>query len=449
MTIDDRLSEKYSGKVLMYTEYPPKRTWSRDFGRDGYARAWRGFFERTPEAPLMLYVHMPYCLTQCLFCTCIVEITRNYADIQRYLAVLEREVGLLARLFDELGARPNFREVHLGGGSLSSIRAKEFEELLASLGRIVDFGTLSEFSIEIDPRHVKKDEVRHYAAKGINRISFGIQDFELEVQRAVNRVQPAYLTERLLEPDIRRLFPHGVNFDIICGLPRQTAASMRKTMQKVVEMGPDRVCLNYMDMAPQWNPHQLLMPQEAIPRHRERREIFLAALDVLRAGGYVRAGFDHFAKSGDSVAKAQESGKMIWNTLGVTPGACVDVAGIGMSSISRVGECYAQNFYELERYAAAVAAGALPVFRGALLSFDDAVRREVINAIRNYFRIGFADFAARFGADFREYFGGEMPRLRELAEDGLLAFDAAGISVTEAGRQFANHAAKVFDAYSS
>ncbi len=446
IAIDEQLSAKYGGKVLMYTEYPPKGVWSTEFGDAGYRQAWRDFFRNTPDAPTMLYLHMPYCLTQCLFCTCVVEISRDYADIQKYLATLAKEIGLLAKLFDDLGARPNIREVHLGGGSPALIRKPEFEALMAQLGVFIDFGNLSEFSIEIDPRHSKEDDLRYYAAKGINRISFGVQEFDLRSQQAVNRVQPAFLTERLLKPEIRGLFPHGVNFDIICGLPHQTVASIRDTMQKLVAMSPERVCLNYLDMAPHYNPHQLLMPQDTLPDHRRKREIFAEAKQVLEAGGYVQTAFDHFAKPDDSVAKAQETGKMIWNTLGVTPGDCVDVIGIGNSSMSHIGDdCYTQNFYAVGDWAAALDRGAMPVFRGMRLSPDDRIRRDVINSIRNYFRIDFGDFRERFGLDFRDYFRNEIARLYELANDGLVVISDSAITVAELGQQFANHAAKVFD----
>lgn len=448
MKIDEQLSAKYGEKVFMYTEYPPKGVWSREFGNGGYTHAWRDFFEGNPQAPVMLYLHMPYCLTQCLFCTCIVEISKDYADIKNYLAVLAKEIGLLAKLFDGLGFRPNVREVHLGGGSPTLIRVPEFEALMAQLGTILDFGNLSEFSIEIDPRHSKENDLRYYASKGINRISFGVQEFDRETQKAVNRIQPAYLTERLLKPEIRRLFAHGVNFDIICGLPHQTTASIRNTMEQLVAMSPDRVCLNYLDMAPHYNPHQLLMPQEAIPNHRQRRENFIEARDVLVAGGYVQTSFDHFAKPDDSVVRAEKEGKMIWNTLGPTPGDCVDVLGIGVSSISHIGDgCYTQNFYDIVSYSAALEAGRMPVFRGVRLSPDDKIRRDVINRIRNYFRIGFSDFRSQFGLDFREYFENEIAGLKELADDGLVAITDSEIAVTELGRQFANHAAKAFDAY--
>jgi len=307
--MDEKLVRKYNYKAFMYTEYPHKKYWSQNFNGENFKAVLKSFFSSGQDVPVLLYVHMPYCHKQCYFCTCRVEISLDYEDVKNYLKVLCREIELFSEFFDKNAITPNFKEIHLGGGSPTYIYPKEFEELLGKLRSIADLKNLDEFSIEIDPRRVKKDRLEYYYEKGINRISFGVQDFDLEVQKAVNRVQPAKLTESLLTPEIRALFKNGINFDIICGLPRQTRESMRKTMQKVVELSPDRICINYLDFAPQFNQHQLLMPLSEIPDGYERKLLFLEALEVLSSSGYIRTGYDHFAKPTDDVAKAMEKKK--------------------------------------------------------------------------------------------------------------------------------------------
>lgn len=446
--IDGNLIRKYGYNAFMYIEYPHKRYWSEEFNDPDFRIALEELFAGDKNVPLLLYVHMPYCQKQCYFCTCHVEITKDYEMVKNYLNVLYREIDLFLSFFDQRSIRPNFREIHLGGGSPTYIYEEEFNELIEKLGSLVDISGLNEFSIEIDPRRVKRDRLKYYHEKGINRISFGVQDFDLDVQRAVNRVQPAKLTENLLTGEIRKCFKHGINFDIICGLPRQTRETMRRTMQKVVEMSPDRICLNYLDYAPKFAPHQLLMPKAEIPDVYERKVLFLEALEILLGNGYVRTGYDHFAKPTDDVARAMENRTMQWNSLGYTPGRCVDMIGIGVHSYSRVGpDYYSQNVYELESYEAAVARGEFPIYRGHKLNRDDVIRRDIIQQLRSYFRIRYQDVEKKYGIRFREYFKKEETVLEEFARDGIVELSDGGITITELGRQFANLACRSFDKY--
>lgn len=449
-SMDEYLVQKYGHRADMYIEYPHKRNWSREFGEIGLKDGLSSLFS-VPETPALLYVHMPYCQKQCWFCTCHVEISNDYEDVKKYLQYLYKEIDLYRKFFGSRGVTPNFKEIHLGGGSPTFMKEPEFEEMVARLGTIADIQYLDEFAIEIDPRRVKQPMLEYYHHKGINRISIGVQDFDLQVQKAVNRVQPAVLTERLLTPETRALFPNGINFDIICGLPYQTPDSMRKTMETVVRLSPDRVCLNYLDYSEgsiRYYPHQLLMPQEAIPGGYSRKLLFLEALKVLEEGGYIRTGYDHFAKPTDGVACAMREGKMIWNSLGVTPGRCVDIVGIGVHSYSRLGEhYYAQSVYELPEYFTALEAGKFPVFRGYVLSEDDRIRRSVIHALRSYFFVRFSDIEGRYGINFGKYFARELESLAEFIQNGVVKRNEQKVVITELGHQFANLVCKKFDQY--
>lgn len=448
--VDRELVERYDTPAFMYVEYPHKSFWTQEFGQDDLKEGLRDLFVRRQD-PVLLYVHMPYCQKQCLFCTCHVLITSEYERVRAYMEILYREIELYRCLFTAWGIQPNFKEIHLGGGSPTFINEEDFQEMVDHLGSIVDLKNLDEFSIEIDPRRVKKERMFFYHRMGINRISFGIQDFDPKVQKAVDRLQPAFLTERLLTPEVRALFPNGVNFDIICGLPHQTDDSIRATMETVATLAPDRVCLNYLDYSPQtvrFAPHQLQMPGDIIPQGYARKQLFISAREVLERHGYLRTGYDHFAKPTDDVGKAMKAGKMIWNSLGVTPGRCVDILGIGVHSYSRLGpRYYAQSTYDLGEYERKVANGQFPVFRGHALSEDDVVRREVIHALRNYFSVMIGDIEQQFGIDFVAYFHEEITSLSGFVRDKLVEITPSSINITELGQQFANLVCAAFDPY--
>src|SRR3989344_5896418 len=294
--------------AFMYTEYPHKSFWSTSLKDKDYRSALLGLLTREPKTPLLLYIHILYCTQLCWFCTChLGEITKNYGKREKYLDLLYSEIKLMRDFFDEHSLSPNFTEIHLGGGSPTDLTISDFDKLMENLGTIVDVKNLAEFSLEIDPRHTTKKMLSYYHSKGINRISMGIQDFDPQVQKAINRVQPVKLVEDLMDSGVSELFPNGINFDIICGLPHQTIETIKRTADQCVRLSPDR-----------------------LPDYYERKELFAKALETLTAGGYVRTGYDHFAKPTDSVAKALAEGKMHWNALGVTAGRYDSVIGVGV-----------------------------------------------------------------------------------------------------------------------
>lgn len=448
-----RLAEKYSTTGFMYTEYPHQSFWSTEFGHEGFTRALTDLFSKDKNTPLLLYVHIPYCEQLCWFCTCHVSITREYEKVRSYLKFLFREIDLLREFFAQNRITPNFREIHLGGGSPTFVSQEDFDQLIEKLGTIADLAKLDELSLEIDPRKVDRDGMKYYHSKGINRISFGVQDFDREVQKAINRPQPAELIENLITPDIRNRFVNGVNFDLICGLPNQTPETIRRTCEKVAEMSPDRVCLNYLHYSPQFAPHQKLMfdgrsgRPDRLPDFYERKMIFLEALKALTARGYVRTGYDHFAKPTDAVAQAMQEKKMQWNSLGVTAGRYTDVIGIGVHSRNTLGDCYSQNFYELSDYEAALTRGQFPVYRGHQLDRDDVIRREVIHTIRNFFSLDFRQIEKKYDIVFEEYFKEELALLEEFVKDGIVERSDRSLTVTELGHQFANLVCRDFDKY--
>jgi len=411
------ITKKYGTTGFMYTEYPHKRFWGT--GQNPHMLS---------SNSAMLYVHIPYCPKLCYFCTCHMSITNDYSKIEHYMEYLYKELALVPLL------EPKIKEIHLGGGSPTMLNMDDFTKLVDWLGNIANMKELDEFAIEIDPRTVDENMMYFYADKGINRISFGVQDFDPAVQEAINRPQPAHLIEQLLTPDIRERFANGVNFDIICGLPKQTPETMRATCHEVVRLSPDRICLNYLHYSPEMAKHQKLMGK--LPNFEERKILFQEALKILTDGMYYRTGYDHFAKSTDANAIATESGKVAWNSLGTTPGRIQDTIGVGVSSISTIGNRYYQNYYELADYERALDEGKFPTYRGHVLTKDDIRRRDIIQNLRNYFIADMED---------EEYFKEELIELGAMEVDGLVTLSDTRIVIREP--EYANLVCRVFDKY--
>ena len=268
------------------------------------------------------------------------------------------------------------------------------------------------------------------------------------MQKAVDRVQPAYLTERLLTPEVREMFPNGVNFDILCGLPHQTRETFRSTMEEVTRMAPDRVCVNYMHLSPKFNEHQLKMPLDTIPDTFVKKEMFLEAAEMLTAAGYVRTGYDHFAKADDAVAVAMEKEEMQWNRLGVTSGRYTSTIGLGVSSTGTLGsDLYYQNVYDIPDYAAAINDGRFPISVTYNLDEEDKIRRDIIQSLRSYFYVDKKSVEAKVGTPFDTYFAEEIAGLEDYIENGLVVMGEDRIDITDLGHQFANLVASTFDTH--
>ena len=342
-----------------YTSYPSLNHWTEDFGHKEYAEALKNH-----DGALSLYVHIPFCKKLCHYCICNVVISNDRAKIQFFLDHLLKEADNLKAFAGEL----NIKEIHLGGGTPSHLDRDQFTQLCDKLNTLSDLKGLDEFAMEIDPRTVTVDDLRHYASHGVNRISFGVQDFDLKVQEAINRVQPPEMIENLLK--VRHLFK-GVNFDLLYGLPHQTMKTFGDTLDRTIQMRPERVTLLKYCHAPEVRKHMKLINITDLPAKQDLQPMFEMAIDKLCKAGYVWVGMDHFALPSDSLAMAHNNGTVERTFNGFKAGPTKYMIGLGPTSTSYLYKHYAQAHYDLNKYYDAVNRGEFPILRGVELTQSD------------------------------------------------------------------------------
>ena len=422
-----------------YTSYPTADRFTPAFGAGEFAAAVR------PGKPLSLYVHIPFCESLCYYCACNKIITHDRAKAATYLGYLLREIDLQASLFAD-GAL--VEQLHFGGGTPTYLGDAQMGDLLGHLRGRYTFAAddAGEFSIEIDPRTVDARRIRTLRRQGFNRLSLGVQDFDEDVQRAVNRIQPEALTRDAIAAAREAGF-RSISIDLIYGLPLQDMATMAATLDKVVAAAPDRISVyNYAHM-PQLFKSQKLIRDEDLPDGATKLAMLGLCIERLGAAGYVYIGMDHFARPDDELARAQRDGTLHRNFQGYSTHADIDMVACGVSAISAVNGTYAQNEKSLERYYARIGRGELPVARGLALCSDDLLRRDVIQKLMCDFALDLRDLAARRDVDVAERFAPELARLAELAKDGLLTLAPGRIAVTPKGRLLVRNICMVFDDY--
>jgi oxygen-independent coproporphyrinogen-3 oxidase len=445
-SLTPELIEKYSVQGPYYTSYPTGRQWTGDFGPDDFRRGLEELLRSDPNVPLSLYLHIPFCKRRCRFCFCFAEVTRSREKIDEFLGVLFEEIRLLRRLFDALGAEPNIREIHLGGGSPSYLEIDQLKTLIEHLRPLVNVESLDEFTLETDAITVTSDKLLACREMGINRLSFGIQDFDEQVQKAIGRVQSPQLIGELMTPEVRRSF-RSINFDLMYGLPFQTRASIRETIAKVVDLSPARAAMyNYFHM-PEMYPNQGAICQADLPGMEEKTLIFADAAAAFVRSGYEFIGIDHFSRPTDDLARARSAGTLLRHFMGYTAGRTPHLLGLGPTSISGFGDCYAHNTYSLDEYRQAIHAGKLPLLRGYRMTEDDKIRWAVISRFLAYMSVEFGDIGERFGIDCRSYFADELADLDPFVGDGLVVRSEEGFAATELGVLFARHVCALFDRY--
>jgi oxygen-independent coproporphyrinogen-3 oxidase len=442
LVIDPVLIRTYDVSGPRYTSYPTADRFVEAFG-EAQLTQWLG--KRNIggiSQPLCVYVHLPFCDTVCYYCGCNKVVTRDHGRSVKYIKYLERELELLAPY---LGAGRGICELHWGGGTPTFLSHDEMGTLMAALDRQFARDAKTECSIEVDPRRVAPGTMKFLAGLGFNRVSIGVQDFDPAVQRAVNRIQSEEVTRRVMD-EAREAGFRSVNLDLIYGLPKQTLDSFNRTLDRVLELGPDRIALySYAHLPTVFMP-QRRIAQADLPSPEAKLQIMTLAIGRLTRSGYLYIGMDHFARATDELAQAQAVGQLKRSFQGYSSHQG-DLIGLGVSAIGQVGPTYYQNLKSLDAYYAALDAGHLPVLRGMELTPDDLVRRAVIQALSCHFRVSIESIELAYLVDFQRYFAAELADLRKLARDGLIELEPDWITVTPKGRLLVRVICMVFDRY--
>jgi oxygen-independent coproporphyrinogen-3 oxidase len=434
---------KYDISGPRYTSYPTADRFVEAFTEDAYKLALQNRRSVAAVSPLSIYVHIPFCESLCFFCACNKIVTKHHERSAEYLRYLNREIDLH---IEHLGTGQTISQLHLGGGSPTFFSDEELSDLMSMLKRNFIFAPGGEYSIEVDPRTVNEQRLKHLAELGFNRLSFGVQDFDPEVQKAVHRIQPAEQVFSLVDA-ARRLKFESVNIDLIYGLPMQTPESFNRTLAQVVELRPNRIALyGYAHLPERFKPQRRISEYE-LPAAQDKITMLASALSAFIKAGYVYVGMDHFALPDDDLAIAKRQGRLHRNFQGYSTQPDCDLISLGVSAIGRVGATYSQNAKTIEEYFDHLNHGRFPVVRGLALSRDDVIRRAVIMAIMCQGSLQYEAIELAYMVDFKTYFAAELEQLKTLHSTGMLILEEGGMQVTDTGWFFVRAVAMVFDRY--
>ena len=428
-----------------YTSYPTALQFKKEITSEQYARAAAGSEEALLCRPLSLYVHIPFCFSPCFYCGCNKIVTRDVRRMGRYVEYLGQEISLRGRYFNHARV---VDQLHWGGGTPTYLPKSLFIELMAKLAQHFRLTDLPgrDYSIEIDPRSVDPAALQSLKDLGFNRVSLGVQDFDPDVQAAVNRVQPAGQVHGVYQA-ARNVGFQSINFDLIYGLPLQTPETFSRTLEQVIAMRPDRLAVYGYAHMPQLFKAQRRISSEELPDEATRLILLRLAIERLCAAGYLYIGLDHFALPSDSLAQAKQQVTLHRSFQGYTTHANHDLVSFGVSAIGRVGGLYVQNHKLLTEFEAAIDQGTLPGQRGVFLDPDDSIRADVIQQIMCHGLVEIEALQTRHGIVFRDYFAPELKRLSTLSEDGLVDMTQEHIRLTRAGQLMMRAVAMTFDAY--
>lgn len=445
LSFNRALVEKYDRPGPRYTSYPTAPQFHQAFAMDDYRSAAAASNQAPLPKPLSLYIHIPFCQSLCYYCACNKIITQKTHRAVEYLDYLKREIAMQAALFD---SSRKLTQLHLGGGTPTYLTGEQLADLMDALHQAFDMddSDAHEFSIEVDPRTISPERIHQLRELGFNRLSFGVQDFDPDVQAAVNRVQSEEQIYQLVATAREASFK-SISVDLIYGLPLQTVASFDVTLDKIIALRPDRIAAYSYAHLPELVRAQRLIRREDMPPPERKLELLELTIRRLTEAGYVYIGMDHFALPDDELALARANGTLQRNFQGYSTHADCDLIGLGVSSIGKVGDSYSQSVKELSQYYARLNQGLLPVHRGYRLSADDRLRREVISDLMCHGRVDFAKIEAGHGIDFVEYFAESLAKLDEQVADGLVEIRDDALVLLPQGQLMMRSVAMAFDAY--
>jgi len=437
------LIKKYDRPGPRYTSYPTalhfhERFTAKDF-LDEIQNTNKG--ESFPD--LSLYFHIPFCDTLCYFCGCNMIPTHNRDRISRYLTYLKKEIDLTC---DHIALDRKAVQLHWGGGTPTHLTPDEITDLAGYIHKRFELKPDAETGCEIDPRELTKAHLEALKNSGFNRVSMGVQDFNSNVQKAINRIQSEELTRQVVSW-VRQLKFESINLDLIYGLPLQTLKTFESTVNTIIDISPDRIALFNFAHVPWMKKHQRLIKTEHLPSPEEKLHILKMAVEKFTDNGYVFIGMDHFAKPEDELSVALSEKKLYRNFQGYSTHAGTDVYAMGITSISQFGRVYAQNVKKEKLYKQALDNDTLPTFKGCILNDDDILRRHVITQLMCDFELDFRLVERKFDINFKEYFKWGLKNLNSMIEDDLLSMNNDGLTVTDMGRLLIRNIAINFDGY--
>jgi oxygen-independent coproporphyrinogen-3 oxidase len=443
LNVDLELVKKYNVPGPRYTSYPPapqftdQVTWPEVAGKIAKAQQ--------PERGISLYFHLPFCESLCWYCGCTTVITTAHEKSMLYLHYLEKEMALMSA---RINPSRQVVQMHFGGGTPTFLAPDEIRLLGKMVRKYFTLAADIEAGVEIDPRRLTRDHLVALREAGFNRASVGVQDFDPKVQEAVHRIQPREQTEQVIGW-LRELGFTSINLDLIYGLPYQTVESFTKTLDAILEIGPDRLAVFSYAHVPWIKPAQKILEKEAaLPTAETKMNILKLVIEKLTENDrYVYIGMDHFARPNDELAVAQRNKTLQRNFQGYSTKSGVDIYAFGMSAISQADGVYWQNLKELPEYYGTLDTGWEPFAKGYVLSTDDKIRRHTIMRLMCDLGLDYAALSADLGIDFAAYFAPELESMKDLEADGLLRRDAHGLEVKDTGRLLIRNVAMRFDRY--
>lgn len=439
---DRDLLYRYDRTLPRYTSYPTALQFQPGFTHD----VWREALDNSPnrEKPLSLYFHIPFCRSPCFYCACSRIITRDHSRSLPYLEAVIDEMALVARHLPP--ERRRVQQIHLGGGTPTFLSITQLRHLWNAIQNHFEIMEEGEYSIEVDPRAASVEMIEELAELGFNRMSFGVQDLDPTVQKAVNRIQSPEDTFAQMNA-ARAAGVESVNVDLIYGLPMQTQQTFADTIDRVLEHRPERAAIYAYAHMPEMIKAQRQIDKYSLPDVSEKLALLELAIDRFQAAGYEYIGLDHFALPDDALAKARRDNSLQRNFQGYATQSDVDMLGFGVTSIGKVGDTYYQNRKTEQEYMQAVQDGQLPISKGYVSTQDDRLRGNVIMGLMCQGQIDFSAFHQQYGQKFHHYFGDAVPELSAMAADGLLTMDDQRLEIAPAGQLLLRHVANVFDAY--
>ena len=446
LVFDANLIRRYDTSGPRYTSYPTVAQFHDDITVDDY-KQWAQHSNEDPiPRSLSLYFHIPFCDTLCFYCACNKFVTRDHSRAIPYLEHLYREIAMQGALFD---SDRRVIQLHWGGGTPTFLDPDQIRSLMEVTRRyfpLLDDDS-GEYSIEIDPRSVDNKKMETLRSVGFNRVSLGVQDFDPQVQKAVHRIQDEEQT-RAVASKARQLDFRSINMDLMYGLPLQTVKSFTATLERAVDIGPDRLAVyNYAHLPARFKPQRRIAETD-LPSASEKLELLQHTIEFLTRAGYVYIGMDHFARPDDELAVAQRNGTLHRNFQGYSTMADCDLIGLGVTAIGKVCDNYNQNVRDLDEYYRIIDAGRLPLERGYELEPDDLLRREIIHALICNFTLDIRALEKKWNFSFTTFFSGEIEKLKLLEADGLLEVSEDSLVVLPAGRLLVRNICMVFDHFS-